>query len=117
MYVYVAAKNGKPLMPTKRIGHVWDLLQAGKAKLISDAPQYPVIQLQYDTEILTQPLYGGTHVRGFTNYKGIAVCTAAARGQTAKPKLDASYFVPERKKWPWWQLICRRIRRKLYQKG
>lgn len=66
MYVYVAAKNGKPLMPTKRIGHVWDLLQAGKAKLISDAPQYPVIQLQYDTEILTQPLYGGTHVRGFT---------------------------------------------------
>ena len=33
MYVYVAAKNGKPLMPTKRIGHVWDLLQAGKAKL------------------------------------------------------------------------------------
>ena len=51
------------------------------------------------------------------NYKGIAVCTAAARGQMAMPKLDASYFVPERKKWPWWQRICRRIRRKLYQKG
>lgn len=66
MYIFVLAKNGKPLMPTKRIGHVRNLLEAGKAKIISDAPQYPVIQLQYDTGMYTQPLYGGTHVRGFT---------------------------------------------------
>ena len=59
MYVvYVLDHQGKPLMPTKRFGHVRRMLKTGKAKAISTKPF--VIQLQYDSTDFVQPLYGGT---------------------------------------------------------
>ena len=56
--VYVLNKEGKPLMPTVRFGHVRRLLKSGKAKAVSTRPF--VIQLQYETTKYVQPLYGGT---------------------------------------------------------
>lgn len=59
MYVvYVLDRQGKPLMPTKRFGHVRRMLKTGKAKAISTKPF--VIQLQYESTDFVQPLYGGT---------------------------------------------------------
>lgn len=59
MYVvYVLSIDGKPLMPTQRFGHVRRLLKSGQAKAVSTKPF--VIQLQYESEGITQPLYGGT---------------------------------------------------------
>ena len=59
MYVvYVLDRQGKPLMPTKRFGHVRRMLKTGKAKAISTKPF--VIQLQYESTDFIQPLYGGT---------------------------------------------------------
>lgn len=59
MYVvYVLNKNGNPLMPTKRFGHVRKLLNSGQAKAVSTKPF--VIQLLYESDNYTQPLYGGT---------------------------------------------------------
>ena len=56
--VYVLNVDGKPLMPTQRFGHVRRLLKAGQAKAVSTKPF--VVQLQYESEGITQPLYGGT---------------------------------------------------------
>lgn len=58
MYVYVLDKGGRPLMPTRRYGHVEKLLKHGKARIASRVPF--VIQLKYDVPGITQPLYGGT---------------------------------------------------------
>ena len=59
MYVvYVLDKDGCPLMPTKRFGHVRKLMKAGLAKPVSTKPF--VIQLLYESTRYTQPLYGGT---------------------------------------------------------
>jgi hypothetical protein len=59
MYVvYVLDKDGTPLMPTKRFGHVRKLLKFGQAKAVSTKPF--VIQLLYKSTKYTQPLYGGT---------------------------------------------------------
>lgn len=59
MYVvYVLGQEGKPLMPTKRFGHVRRLLKSGQAKAVSTKPF--VIQLLYESTKFTQPLYGGT---------------------------------------------------------
>ena len=59
MYVvYVLDAAGNPLMPTQRFGHVRRLLKSGQAKAVSTKPF--VIQLQYKSEGITQPLYGGT---------------------------------------------------------
>ncbi len=59
MYVvYVLDKDGNPLMPTKRFGHVRKLMKAGLAKPVSTKPF--VIQLLYESTKYTQPLYGGT---------------------------------------------------------
>ena len=59
MYVvYVLEQNGKPLMPTKRFGHVRRMLKAGQAKAISTKPF--VIQLQYKSTDFVQPLYSPT---------------------------------------------------------
>lgn len=59
MYVvYVLNKDGSPLMPTKRFGHVRRMLKSGQAKAVSTKPF--VIQLLYDSTEYTQPLYGGT---------------------------------------------------------
>ena len=56
MYVvYVLNKDGSPLMPTKRFGHVRRMLKSGQAKAVSTKPF--VIQLLYDSTEYTQPLY------------------------------------------------------------
>ena len=62
--VYVLDKDGNPIMPTKRFGHVRRLLKSGQAKAVSTKPF--VIQLLYESTKYTQPLYGGTDV-GRTN--------------------------------------------------
>lgn len=59
MYVvYVLDREGNPLMPTKRFGHVRRLLKSGQAKAVSTKPF--VVQLLYESTNFTQPLYGGT---------------------------------------------------------
>ena len=45
--VYVLNKEGKPLMPTKRCGHVRILLKEKKAVVVERLPF--TIQLKYDT--------------------------------------------------------------------
>ena len=52
--VYVLSKNGKPLMPTTRCGHVRILLKEKKARVVERNPF--TIQLTYETEENTQPL-------------------------------------------------------------
>ena len=69
MIVYVRNKDGKPLMPTRRCGHVRKLLRDGKACVYSRNPF--TIQLTYKTEDIVQPLYGGIDP-GRTNI-GVAV--------------------------------------------
>ena len=55
--VYVLNKNGKPLMPTTRCGHIRILLKQGKARVVE---RYPfTIQLLYETEDITQPIFLG----------------------------------------------------------
>ena len=69
MIVYVRNKDGKPLMPTRRCGHVRKLLRDGKACVYSRKPF--TIQLTYKTEDIVQHLYGGIDP-GRTNI-GVAV--------------------------------------------
>ena len=70
-YIYVQAKDGSPLMPTKRERHVQKLLKRGKAQVVEHVPF--VIRLKYDSPKHVQPLYGGTDP-GRTNI-GNAVMT------------------------------------------
>jgi 5-methylcytosine-specific restriction endonuclease McrA len=58
MLIYILNASGKPLMPTQRTNHIKRLLNKGKARIISKTPY--VVQLKYETECITQPLYGGT---------------------------------------------------------
>ena len=67
--VYVLNKEGKPLMPTKRCGHVRILLKEGKATVVERVPF--TIQLKYDSPDITQDLYLGIDP-GRTNI-GLAV--------------------------------------------
>lgn len=55
--VYVLSSTKKPLMPTTRCGHVRYLLNQGLARVVDTKPF--TIQLLYDTEEITQPLYLG----------------------------------------------------------
>ena len=52
--VYVLTKEGKPLMPTNRHGHVRRLLKAGKAKVVRRMPF--TIKLLYETPEIVQEL-------------------------------------------------------------
>lgn len=72
--VYVVSKNGKPLMPTRRCGHVRILLKQKKAALVTANPF--TIRLLYDTPEIVQPLYLGIDP-GRTNV-GMSVVTAKA---------------------------------------
>ena len=54
MYVYVLSKNGKPLMPTKKLGKVRHMLKEGKAKIIQKTPF--TIQLAHDSKEFTQDI-------------------------------------------------------------
>ena len=59
MYVvYVLNQSGKPLMPTRRFGHVRRLLKSGMAKAVSTKPF--IIRLQYVSSDTKQPLHGAT---------------------------------------------------------
>lgn len=53
--VYVLNKDGKPLMPTTRGGHVRHLLKEQKARVVRAKPF--TIQLLYETNDVVQPLY------------------------------------------------------------
>lgn len=55
--VYVLNKDGKPLMPTTRGGHVRHLLKEQKARVVRAKPF--TIQLLYETNDVVQPLYLG----------------------------------------------------------
>ena len=57
-YIYVQAKDGTPLMPTKRHAHVQKLLKHGRAYVVEHIPF--VIRLRYDGPKNVQPLFGGT---------------------------------------------------------
>ena len=52
--VYVLNKDGKPLMPTTRCGHVRYLLKEKKARVVKTKPF--TIQLLYETNDVVQPL-------------------------------------------------------------
>ena len=67
--VYVLNKDGKPLMPTTRGGHVRHLLKEQKARIVRTKPF--TIQLLYETDDVVQPLYLGIDP-GRTNI-GVAV--------------------------------------------
>ena len=71
-YIYVQAKDGTPLMPTKRHRHVQKLLKHGRAYVVEHVPF--VIRLKYDGPKNVRPLFGGTDP-GRTNI-GNAVVTA-----------------------------------------
>ena len=57
-YIYILAKDGSPLMPTTRKGHIQKLLKKGMARVISRVPF--VVQMKYNVGTKTQPLHGGT---------------------------------------------------------
>lgn len=67
--VYVLSKDGKPLMPTDRCGHVRFLIKTGRAVVERRLPF--TIKLQYDVVGNTQPLWLGIDP-GRTNI-GVAV--------------------------------------------
>ena len=70
--IYVLNKDGKPLMPTTRGGHVRHLLKEQKARVVRTKPF--TIQLLYETKDVVQPLYFGIDP-GRTNI-GVAVVKA-----------------------------------------
>ena len=53
--VYVLNKDGKPLMPTTRCGHIRHLLKEKKARVVRTNPF--TIKLVYETDDVVQPLY------------------------------------------------------------
>ena len=57
-FIYILDKDGSPLMPTKRKGHVQKLLKKGMARVISRVPM--VVQMKYNAGAGKQPLHGGT---------------------------------------------------------
>lgn len=79
--VYVLSKDGKPLMPTTRCGHVRLLLKQKKARVVNLKPF--TIRLLYDCPEDTQPIVLGIDP-GRTN---IGLC--AAREDTGKPVFTA----------------------------
>lgn len=70
--IYVLNKDGKPLMPTTRGGHVRHLLKEQKARVVASKPF--TIQLLYETNDVVQLLYLGIDP-GRTNI-GVAVVKA-----------------------------------------
>lgn len=70
--IYVLNKDGKPLMPTIRGGHVRHLLKEQKARVVRTKPF--TIQLLYETDDVVQSLYLGIDP-GRTN-TGVAVVKA-----------------------------------------
>lgn len=72
MVVYVQDMNGKPLMPTKRLGWVRRALRDRKAVVVERCPF--VIRLTYDTTNYTQPITLG--VDAGTVHVGLSATSA-----------------------------------------
>ena len=71
MYIYVLAKDGKPLMPTEHAGKVRRMLRDGRAVIAGHTPF--TVRLTYDTPHYVQPLIAG--VDAGTTHVGISVST------------------------------------------
>ena len=87
--VYIISKNGKPLMPTTRCGHVRALLKEKKARVVDTNPF--TIQLTYDTKENTQPLTlgidpGRTNI-GVSVVKGNGECVFSAQLSTRNKEI------------------------------
>lgn len=107
--VYVLSKNGKPLMPTTRCGHVRILLKEKKARVVE---RYPfTIQLTYETEEQTQPLILGIDP-GRTNI-GAATITENGESvfiaQLVTRNKDVPKLMKERKQY---RMAYRRLKRR-----
>jgi hypothetical protein len=72
--VYVQAKNGKPLMPTKRYGKVKWLLKTGQATVVKAKPF--TIRLSYESTTYAQPIELGIDA-GYSKV-GFSAVTAKA---------------------------------------
>ena len=70
--VYVISKDGQPIMPTIRYGHVRRLLKSGKATVIKRCPF--IIQLTYESTTHTQSVSLG--VDAGSKVIGISTTTA-----------------------------------------
>lgn len=107
--VYVLSKNGKPLMPTTRFGHVRILLKEKKARVVE---RYPfTVQLTYETEEQTQPLILGIDP-GRTNI-GAATITGDGESvfiaQLVTRNKDVPKLMKERKQY---RMAHRRLKRR-----
>ena len=89
-FVYVISKDGKPLMPTTRGGHVRHLLHENKARVVERIPF--TIQLLYETPDVTQPLILGIDP-GRTNI-GLAVVNEQGVSQFAATLVTRNKDVP-----------------------
>lgn len=107
--VYVQSKDGKPLMPTTRCGHVRILLKEKRARVVERVPF--TIQLLYDAPDIVQPLYLGIDP-GRTNI-GISVVTEAGEGvmlaQMTTRNKDITKLMAERKSY---RMAHRRLKRR-----
>lgn len=95
--IYVLNKDGKPLMPTTRSGHVRHLLKEQKAGVVRTKPF--TIQLLYATNDVVQPLYFGIDP-GRTNI-GVAVVktdgTAVFTGHLETRNMEIPKLMKKRK--------------------
>lgn len=89
--VYVLSASGKPLMPTTRCGHVRILLKEKKARVVERNPF--AIQLAYETDEITQPLYLGIDP-GRTNI-GAAVIQADGKCVLSAQLTTRNKEIPE----------------------
>ena len=83
--VFVLSKNGKPLMPTTRCGHVRLLLKQKKARVVSLKPF--TIELLYDCPEATQPIVLGIDP-GRTNI-GLSAVSCQAQGKKVEAVFSA----------------------------
>ena len=96
-YVYVQNKDGKPLMPTTRCGHVRFLLKTGQAVVVERIPF--TVRLNRESEDKTQPLCAALDI-GRTNI-GVAVVdengTAVFAANVETRNKDIPKLMKERK--------------------
>ena len=88
--VYVLAKDGRPLMPTRRFGHVRKLLKSGKAKPVHGNGPF-TIQLVYQSPHYVQPVTvgidpGQTNI-GFAAVKQDGACVFAGHLTTRNTEI------------------------------
>ena len=84
MPVYVISKNGVPLMPSVRNGHVRKLLKSKQAKVVKREPF--TIQLLYDTEDVVQDV----ELKIDTGYLhiGVSACSDKAELYSSEVELN-----------------------------